>query len=336
MNIRRLGPGDLAGKIIDIHSHAGVSLKAYMCTEFPYCQSVEDLYYRQKAGGVDVNVVFPYSEDLHFDLARLREGYAVPAETPISKAPFALENQMLFKEVFSFCGEHWDRFLPFVCADPQRDVEGQIESLLALEQQYPIYGIKVIPVSSQVKLDNLLGPGQPILEFAAERNLPFLVHVTTYPGDQWSQASQAFEIIEHYPNLRFCLAHCIGFDRRMLERADATQNVWVDTAALKIQVDLAYEENPIMPSKEDLLEADYSSHLKVMNALMERFPDTVIWGTDSPAYSYICDRLDSEGNFVEFRLKGTYEQEKEALDSLPLELREKACSTNSLAFLFGH
>jgi len=70
--------------------------------------------------------------------------------------------------------------------------------------------------------------------------------------------------------------------------------------------------------------------------LMERFPDTVIWGTDAPAYSYICDRLDSEGNFVEFRLKGTYEQEKEALDSLPPDLRVRACSKNSLAFLFGH
>ena len=72
MQFRRLGPEDLAGKVIDIHSHAGVSLKAYMRTEFPYCQSFEDLYYRQIACGVDANVVFPFSEDLYFDFAQIK------------------------------------------------------------------------------------------------------------------------------------------------------------------------------------------------------------------------------------------------------------------------
>ena len=335
MDIRRLGPQDLAGKIIDIHSHAGVSLKPYMRTEFPYCQSVEDLYYRQIAGGVDVNVVFPFSEDLYFDPEQVKEGYAVPARAPISDVPFGLENKMLFTEVYSFCREHWQRFLPFVCIDPERDVEGQLRTLTDLDAQYPLYGLKAVPVSSQARLDGLLGPCEAIMDFAVARDLPFLFHVTTYPGDQWSQVSYAFRIAERYPDSRICLAHCIGFDRASLERADAMENIWVDTAALKIQVDLAHERNAVMPADEALFEADYSSHVKVMNALMEQFPNTIIWGTDSPAYSYICGRRESTGKFQEFRLKGFYEQEVEALDGLCPDLREKAGTTNSLAFLFG-
>ena len=335
MQFRRLGPEDLAGKVIDIHSHAGVSLKPYMRTEFPYCQSIEDLYYRQIAGGVDVNVVFPFSEDLYFDFAQIKEGVSVPAEHPISEVPFGLENRMLFTEVFSFCREHWQRFLPFLCIDPERDAEGQVKVAEELEKQYPIYGLKCVPVSSQARLDGLLGPGRPLLDFAAERGLPALFHVTVHPGDQWSQVSYAFQIAERYPNLRFCLAHCIGFHAPSLQRADEMDNIWVDTAAFKIQVDLARDRAPMMPAGSDLFDADYGSPLSVLRALMDRFPDTIVWGTDSPAYSYICDRLESTGQYAQFRLKGFYEQEIEALDALPPDLREKACTTNSLAFLFG-
>jgi len=58
-------------------------------------------------------------------------------------------------------------------------------------------------------------------------------------------------------------------------------------------------------------------------------------GTDSPAYSYMTDRRDSTGRYVRFRLRGTYEDEKAALDALPPKLRRKAAGTNTLDFLFG-
>ena len=61
MAMKRVASGDLAGKIIDIHSHVGVSLKAYAAEEYPYAQSLEGLYYRQLSGPVDVNVVFPFT-----------------------------------------------------------------------------------------------------------------------------------------------------------------------------------------------------------------------------------------------------------------------------------
>ena len=71
-----------------------------------------------------------------------------------------------------------------------------------------------------------------------------------------------------------------------------------------------------------------------MQALVERFPRTIIWGTDSPYHSYITRRLQGEGVYAEFRLKGTYEQEVAALAALSSE-QQAQNNANALAFLFG-
>lgn len=335
MKSRHVSADDLLGKVTDIHSHAGVGLGAYVKGAYPYCQNIESLYYQQQAGGVDFNVVFPYSADLHFDLVQLREGVCAPAERPMSQVPYELENRLLLKEVFTYCPELSDRFLPFVCADPARSVEGQVDVLRELAEDYPVYGIKIVPVSVQSPLAALLGPGQPILEFAVERDLPFLFHVTTHRDETWSDPTVALALAERYPPLRFCLAHCVGLHRGLLTQADDMSNVWVDTSALKVQVQLAHENSPVMAAPEERFDWDYSDHCQIMRELMACFPDTIVWGTDSPAYAYICDRRDATGKFVEFRLKGRYEDEIAALNALSSELRAKACSGNAAAFLFG-
>jgi hypothetical protein len=71
-----------------------------------------------------------------------------------------------------------------------------------------------------------------------------------------------------------------------------------------------------------------------MRALVERFPRTIIWGTDSPYHSYITRRLQGEEIYAEFRLKGTYEQEVAALDALT-PAQQTQNNANALAFLFG-
>ena len=334
---RHIRPEDLAGKVTDIHAHVGVSIGAYARLEFPYCQSLEGLYYRQKVNGVDYSVAFPSSPSLYFDIPTLvEEGKLVPSDRPLSSAPYERENRMLFTEIFRFCPEYRDRFLPFVCVDPIRAVAGQLKALCELEQEFPIYGIKVVPVGCQSKVTGLLEEGEAFLDFAKERNLPLLFHVTVHPEEQFSQVSDTFKIIERRPELRFCLAHCVGLNREFLERANAAPNAWVDTSALKIQVQLAHENSPVMAPPSERFDWDYSDHTKVMRELLEHFPRTIVWGSDSPAYSYICRRLQAPGSYVEFRLKANYEDEKAALDALPPDVRERACAANSIAFLFGN
>jgi hypothetical protein len=65
------------------------------------------------------------------------------------------------------------------------------------------------------------------------------------------------------------------------------------------------------------------------------FPDTLLWGTDSPAYSWICRRKEGEGLYREFRLKGQYADEIQALQALPPALRARVSSENTLDFVFG-
>lgn len=331
MSTRRLTPADLAGKVIDVHSHVGVALKSYAALEYPWAQTVEDVYYRQLAGGVDVNVVFPFTGDLHFEPGPLVRGEMVPAAEPVSPVPYAVENRRVVKDVYDHCPEIADRFLPFVCIDPVREAAGQLAELRALADEYPVYGMKVNPVGCQSHAAGLLGEGSALLDFAEERDLPLLFHVSTLPGEDYSQAADVLAITEARPKLRFCLAHCILFDRVLLDRAAAAPNVWVDTAAMKIQVQLVREELP----PGGLIDADFSDHLAVMRALCGMYPRMILWGTDSPCYSYICCRKQGEGAHHEFRLKATYADEVAALECLPPELKSRVSNLNTLEFLFG-
>jgi hypothetical protein len=182
---------------------------------------------------------------------------------------------------------------------------------------------------------DLLGPGEPLLEFAAEFDLPLLFHVTTDPQEGYSRVDDTLDLVERHPELRFCLAHCCGFERASLERAAVLPNAWVDTAALKIQVQMVDENSPLMPAPEERFDTNYADHIEVMRSLMESYPDTIIWGTDSPWYTFISRRMQAPGVYSEFRLKANFEDEKEALDALTARLRDRACAANSAAFLFG-
>ena len=327
---RHLRREDLVGKVIDAHSHIGIALREAAQINFPYCSCVEDLAYRQKANGVDFGVVFPISPALHYDLPTLIEtGELRPTARPISPVPYERENRLLLTDVYQFCPEHSRRFLPFISVDPGRLIQEQIASLEELEQEFPIYGVKIHPQMAQSKAQALLDVGAPLLAFFAARGWPLLFHVTVDPSDPFSQAADVLQIAERHPELRVCLAHLIGCDRESLERAAALPNVYVDSAALKIQVELLRTLKP--PA---ILDLDYSDHTRVFRELVQRYPTTMLWATDSPYHSYITRRLQGPGVYLEFRLKGTYEQEKAALDALSPAQRAQV-DENTVRFLFG-
>jgi predicted TIM-barrel fold metal-dependent hydrolase len=333
---RHLRREDLVGKVIDAHSHIGIALREAAQINFPYCSSAEDLAYRQKANGVDYGVVFPIAPILHYDLATIVEtGELRPAARPISPVPYERENRLLLTDVYRFCPEHSHRFLPFISVDPGRLVPEQIAILEEIDQEFPIYGVKIHPLMAQSKALTLLDVGAPFMEFFAERNWPVLFHASTDPTDPFSQAADILEVAEHHPEVRFCLAHCISSHRPSLEHAAALPNVYVDTAALKIQVELfKAEKEKGGPAAAEMLDVDYSDHVAYYRTLVELYPTTMLWATDSPYHSYITVRHQGHGVYREFRLKGTYEQEKEALDGLSPEQRAQV-NANTVRFLFG-
>jgi predicted TIM-barrel fold metal-dependent hydrolase len=335
MVARHIQRQDLIGKVVDVHAHVGLNIKAYAETGFPYCSSIEDLFYRQSANSVDCSVVFPITPELYFDIPHYAEtGELCPAARPLSPGPYVQENRMLLNDVFRFCPERASHFLPFVSVDPGRKIQEQLASLRELEQEFPIYGVKISPVACQSKVTKLLEEGEAFLEFAHQRNWPILFHVTVDPKEEFSGVEDTFKVVERHPELRYCLAHCIGFHRGHLDRARALPNVWVDTSALKIQVDLIFGSGSQFFPEADRLECDSSDHRKVMQALVEKYPRTIVWGSDTPYHSYITRRLQGDGYYYEFRLKGTYEQEKAAWDVLSPEQRQQL-NLNALEFIFG-
>lgn len=181
---RRISARDLLGRVTDVHSHVGVSIRAYGRLEFPYCQSIEGLTYRQRANGVDYGVVFPLSPGLYLDVpTRVREGRRVPADRPLSGAPYEHENRVLSAELFHYCPEHQDRLLPFVCVNSGREIQRQLHALCALEREFSIYGIKVSPVLCQSPVTALLQQGAPLVEFARDCDVPVLVRdITRHPN----------------------------------------------------------------------------------------------------------------------------------------------------------
>lgn len=328
---------NLKGKIIDCHSHAGVSIKAYMNKEYPYAETIEGIAFRQQLYGVDVNIVFPFSPDLFFDPLYLKKGICKVAKKPVSGAPYEIENELLLKEIYEFCPEYTGRFIPFISVDPVRSIKKQVKNILALEKKYKIYGIKIVPVVCQSSILEMLKEGKIFFEIAKERNWPFTLHTTVHEEETYSHARLAFKVIEKNPDIRFCLAHCIGFDKNYLELANSMENVWVDTSALKIQVQLARENHPIAASEKNRFDADYSDHKKVLRALVDAFGETILWGTDTPAYSYIATRKQGKGksSYTTIWLKGTYEDEVTALRSLPENLIRKIANENTIRFLTG-
>lgn len=335
MKAPHLTPADLAGKTIDVHSHVGLSLKAYANLEYPYAQTVEGLYYRQLAGGVDVNVVFPYAAELYWDLDAAVRGEQRRGTSELAAAPYVIENQALMREVFTYCPELARRFMPFVSIHPTERVGEQLKALEALEAEYPVYGIKFIPVFCRAPIRELLDAGRDFVDFARERDIPMLMHVTGDPNEEYSQPREAFAVAEANPGVRFGLAHCLIFSQNYLEMADRAPNVWFDTAALKIQTQMVFENSPLVPPPAELFDGDYSCHVALMRQLVAAFPETIMWGSDSPAYAYICRRQQAAGHIGEFRLKGTYEDEVAALEGLAPAQRRQVATDNTLRFLFG-
>ena len=325
----------LAGKTIDAHTHIGVSLKQYAALEYPYAQTAEGLHYRLLANNLDAACVFPFGPDLHFDLPALLRGQARESASPVSPFPYAIENELLMREVYEYCPELSHRFIPFLCADPSRATQRQVEALGELAHRHPVYGIKILPVYCQSRITALLDEGRAILDFAEEHGLPLLLHTTADEREPYSHASLTFRVVRENPQLRFCLAHCIGFDRRHLDQAAELGNVWFDTSALTIQCRLAVDNSPVVASEASRFPSDYRDPRRVLCDLVQAYPDTILWGTDSPCYAYICRRAQADGVQECFRLKATYEEEVAALRSLDAAGIQRTANRNTVKFLFG-
>ncbi len=308
--------------IIDCHNHLGVDPYFYLNGFHPYAQDLPALVTEGRRCGVDRWVVFPMVVNLTFDLAAMRSRQLLPGG--LETVPYAFENERMLREVYELYPDLGAHTLPFVILDPLREPAGQLAKLRELRKRFPFYGLKIQATMIKSRVTALLDEGRGFLEFAAEFNLPFVIHSSVDPADTWSQASDILQVAESTPNVRFNLAHSCRFDRECLDRVAALPNTWFDCSAHRIHCELAVQGFPAVAPPDRRIEADYEDPAAVLRTLAEAYPNKLMWGSDSPFQSYVDQDMS---------LRSTYAEEADCLSALPPDLLHKVTHDNVLNYL---
>lgn len=307
---------------IDNHVHIGVDPLFYVNGWSPYALDVPRLLAEGKNTGIDRWIVFPFVSYLGLDLAAMRRNeIKVAAEAEI---PYRFENRRLMEEIGRQEPAARQRLLPFLMADPERQPEAQVREWETLTREHRAYGIKIQATIIQSHITALLKEGSVMLDFAAERNLPFLIHSSIAPDDEWSQCADILRVAEARPDMRFLLAHSCRFHRPSLDRVAELPNTWFDCSAHIIHCDCAVRGLPTVAEPAERFDSDYTSPIRVLQDLAAAYPDKLIWGSDAPFYSY-----EDAG----IQLRSTYRAEVDVLESLPPVHLERAAHRNTLAWL---
>jgi hypothetical protein len=81
--------------------------------------------------------------------------------------------------------------------------------------------------------------------------------------------------------------------------------------------------------------SDYNDPLSVMIKLSETYPDTMIWGSDTPAYYWIQKYYTGKGELIEDRLDCGYKEETQLFHNLPDDIKTQIAYKNNMRFIFG-
>ena len=308
---------------IDNHVHIGVEPLFYLKGWFPYCLDFERLLGEAKDSGVDSWVVFPFVSYMALDQAALRQA-RIEISHEGDSIPYRFENNRLLNELRRMKAPLRERFRPFLIADPGRHASAQVRDREDLAKTHRVHGIKIQATVIQSPITSLLAKARCMLDFAEERNLPFLIHSSISPSDAWSQCADILRVAEARPNIRFVLAHSCRFHDESLRRVAALPNTWFDCSAHVIHCQSVIQGLANVAVKKELFPSDYSSPETVLADLASAFPDKLIWGSDAPFYSYEDDNL---------QLVSSYNREVEVLNSLDPAVRDAVAHRNTLAWL---
>jgi predicted TIM-barrel fold metal-dependent hydrolase len=312
--------------LIDCHNHLGVDLFFYLNGYHPYAQDLPALVTEGRHCGVDRWLVFPMVSNLTFDVAGMRHRQLSPGG--LDKVPYAFENERMLREIYQLYPDFGRLTIPFAILDPVREPAAQIAKLRELHAQFPFHGLKIQGTMIQSDVGALLKEGRGFLDFAAEFNLPFIIHSSVAAADTWSQSSTILKVAAATPEVRFCLAHSCRFERESLDRVAELPNTWFDCSAHRIHCEGVIAGYDYVAPANRRFKADYRDPTAVLLALAEAYPTKLIWGSDTPFQSYVAD---IDGKFVS--LRSTYAAETACVHALPKNLRQAAGHDNLLALL---
>ena len=249
--------------------------------------------------------------------------------------PYEIENQNLLNEIYKIVPAARQKVLPFLLFDPSRKTKEQAEHLRKLSEMFPVFGLKTATTYIQAFVKDLGTKGSPILDFAREKQLPIVFHSSVHPDDPWASVYDIFDFAERHPDIRVCIAHSARFVKPVLKRAAQLSNCFVDFSAFSIHCKLALQDSPAVAPEEIRFPADYSDPHAAMAQLTEVYPDTMIWGSDTPFYYWIQKYYTAQGQLLEDRLTCGHKEEARLLKSLKREIINRIAYENTLKFIFG-
>jgi len=311
---------------IDCHNHLGVDVLFYLQGEFPYAQDLPTLVADGQRHGVTHWIAFPMVANLSFSPKAMLDGRLEIGG--IEDVPYALENRRMLEEVYSLFPDEGKRILPFMILDPERETEAQAKNLRLLKKDFRFYGLKIQGTMIQSRVKGLLGPGKVFLDLAREWDIPLIIHSSYARGDVWSQSSDILDVAEANPDIRFCLAHSCRFEKTCLDRLADLPNCWFDCSAHCIHCDAVELGLAIVAPEAERFPSDYSHPGRVLADLAAAYPAKLLWGTDSPFYSYV-GKLGTEL----LSLRSSYAREATALEALSPETLQRVTCANILNFL---
>lgn len=321
--------------VLDAHTHVGADPTIQSIGAFPYCLSVEDLVLRLDRTGLDAAVCCPFVYTEYFAFRAFRNGCMRRDPRAESRCPYEFENQRLCMEVYTAFPQYALRLLPFAMFDPGRRPARQAACMRELASRHPLYGLKTATSYLRSHITALLGVGAPILDTARDLDVPVLIHTAVIPGDPWANVFEILKVVEARPDVRFCLAHTCRFDRRALQRAAALSNCFVDFSAFHIHCLLCMQESDAVASPKDRFPADFRDHAGAMRQIAEAFPETMVWGTDTPANLFLGRFVNDAGESIWMELPCAPDTEAAELRKLPPALRRRISYTNTMRLLFG-
>jgi predicted TIM-barrel fold metal-dependent hydrolase len=284
---------------------------------------------------IDAAVVFPFVYSRYFALNGFSAGRLRRDPHGPSALPFQAENEALLREVYELRPELAGRLLPFAFFDPGRQPARQAGLIASLAARYPVFGLKTATSYLRSRVTALLGRGRALLDVAAELDVPVLLHTAVLPGDPWANVFEALRVVEARPDVRFMLAHACRLDRRALGRAHELPNCRVDLSAFTIHCRLAAQDHPAVAARADRFDADYARPAAAMHAMAEALSGTMVWGSDTPFYSWVGTFVDDSGRGVRLDLSCPFDAEARLLDSLPKGLRRAVSWGSTLEMLGG-
>ena len=319
--------------VIDGHTHVGIAPNFYYQFGYPYALSLEDLVIRMETLGINYAVVFPFVDSAFYE--NDSQSSQVRTTTRYCHFPYELENRNLLNEINEIFPEHRQKVLPFLMFDPSRETEKQAAHLEELLEKYPVFGLKTVTTYIQAFVKDLESTGKPILDFAREKQLPIVFHSAVHPADPWASVYDIVDFAERHPDIRVCIAHSARFVQPVLEKTARLENCFVDFSAFIIHCKLALQNSPAVADEKIRFAADYCNPMAVMIRLAETYPDTMLWGSDTPFYYWIQKYYLSDGKVVEDKLQCNYDEEAKLLHSLPQEMKNRIAYENVLKFIFG-